>query len=245
MHRRLCYAPDGQICNIDWEAPMSGSFDGKHVVVTDAADFMGPDVTAAFTEAGADVIADRRDLTVPTAAGDLIREAGRVDVLIVNLTFSHPGRLAHEIGDDEMAHAFGRLVFPLHRLVRAVLPQMIERRQGKIIVVGSADALRGKPRRAAYGAARGAQHAYIRNVGIEVAPHNVQINATGQTFVENPTYFSPEYQKTDEFRKRLEQVPTGRLATGREAAALILFLAGPSSDFFVGQVFPFAGGWVV
>jgi 2-keto-3-deoxy-L-fuconate dehydrogenase len=34
------------------------------------------------------------------------------------------------------------------------------------------------------------------------------------------------------------------LATGREATALILFLAGPSSDFFVGQVFPFAGGWV-
>jgi 2-keto-3-deoxy-L-fuconate dehydrogenase len=181
---------------------MPENFAGKRVVVTDAADFMGPDVTAAFTEVGADVIADQRDLTVPTAAADLIREAGRVDVLIINLTFSHPGRLAHEIGDDEMARAFGRLVFPLHRLVRAVLPQMIERREGKIIVVGSADALRGKPRRAAYGAARGAQHAYVRNVGIEVAPHNVQINATGQTFVENPTYFSPEYQISRRNTKR-------------------------------------------
>ncbi|HLB98793.1 MAG TPA: hypothetical protein VJK90_14070, partial [Acetobacteraceae bacterium] len=66
---------------------MPGSFAGKRVVVTDAADFMGPDVTAAFTEVGADVIADQRDLTVPTAAADLIREAGRVDVLIINLTF--------------------------------------------------------------------------------------------------------------------------------------------------------------
>ena len=224
---------------------MSGSLARKRVVVTDAAAFMGPDIMAAFTEAGMDAIADRRDLTATTAAEDLIKEAGRVDVLIANLTFSYPGGLAHEIDDDEMTRTFDCLVFPLHRLVRSVLPQTFERRQGKIIVVGSADALRGKPRRAAYGAARGAQHAYVRNVGVEVAPYNIQVNATGQTFVENPTYFSPEYQKTEEFRKRLEQVPAGRLATGREAAEFILFLAGPSSDFFVGQVFPFAGGWVV
>jgi 2-keto-3-deoxy-L-fuconate dehydrogenase len=218
---------------------------GKRVVVTDATEFMGPDIATAFTAAGAEVIADQRDLTVTSAAGDLIRQAGRVDVLVANLAFSYTGGLAHEIDDDEMARTFSRLVFPLHRLVRAVLPQMIERRQGKIIVVGSAAGLRGMPRRAAYGAARGAQHAYVRNVGIEVAPHNVQVNATGQTFVENPTYFPPEYQQTEEFRKRIEQCPVGRLATGAEATALILFLAGPSSDFFVGQVFPFAGGWAV
>ena len=133
---------------------MPGSFAGKRVVVTDAGEFMGPDVTAAFTEAGADVFADQRDLTIPAAAGDLISEAGRVDVLIVNLTFSYPGGRAHEIGDDEMAHTFGRLVLPLHRLVRSVPPQMIERCQGKVIVVGSVDALRGKPRRGANGESR-------------------------------------------------------------------------------------------
>jgi 2-keto-3-deoxy-L-fuconate dehydrogenase len=224
---------------------MREGFAGKRVVVTDAGEFMGLDITTAFTEAGAEVISDRRDLTIAAAAEDLIREAARVDVLVANLAFSYSGGLAHEIADDEMARTFGRLVFPLHRLVRAVLPQMIERHEGKIIVVGSAAALRGMPRRAAYGAARGAQHAYVRNVGIEVAPHNIQINATGQTFVENPTYFSPEYQQTEEFRERLAQCPAGRLATGREAAELILFLASPSSDFFVGQVFPFAGGYVV
>ena len=53
MHRRLCDAPDGQIRNTDREAPLPASFVGKRVVVTDAAGFMGPDVTAAFTEAGA------------------------------------------------------------------------------------------------------------------------------------------------------------------------------------------------
>ena len=74
---------------------------------------------------------------------------------------------------------------------RAVLPQRSSARAGKIVVVGSASAMRGTATRTCYGAARGAQHAYVKNVGIEVAPHNVQVNATGQIFVENPTYFPP------------------------------------------------------
>jgi 2-keto-3-deoxy-L-fuconate dehydrogenase len=63
--------------------------------------------------------------------------------------------------------------------------------------------------------------------------------------VENPSNFPPDYVKTDEFKERLRQVPASRLSTGREAASLIRFLAGPDADFFVGQVFPYAGGWVV
>ncbi|MBN8903277.1 MAG: SDR family oxidoreductase, partial [Rhodospirillales bacterium] len=113
-----------------------------------------------------------------------------------------------------------------------------------IVVVGAGAALRGVPRRAVYAAARAAQYGYVRSVAVEVARHNIQVNATAQTFVENPTYFPPEYQATDEFRARMENVPAGRLATAREAAQFLLTLAGPESDFLVGQIFPFTGGWV-
>ncbi len=215
----------------------------KRVVVTDARDFMGPAVTELFTEEGAEVIADSRDLRPKDAAAHLIAEAGRVDILIANLSIPNPRALAHETTDEQWAEVFDRLVHPLHRLCRAVLPQMIARRSGKIVVVGSAAALRGTPRRSCYGAARGAQHAYVRSLGIEVAPHNVQVNATGQNFVENPTYFPPEVIGSPQLQARLQEVPAGRLATGREAAAFILFLAGSESDFFCGQIFPYAGGW--
>lgn len=90
----------------------------------------------------------------------------------------------------------------------------------------------------------GAQLAYMRNLALEVAPY-VQINATAQTYVDNPTYFPPEYQKTEDFRARLAECPAGRLATMRECAQTVLFLAGPESDFFYGQTIPFAGGWTV
>ena len=223
---------------------MGGRLEGRRVVVTDTDEFMGPDIAALFREEGAEVIADSRDLTVPSAAADLIREAGRVDVLMANLAATYSGGLVEEIEDAELDRMLDRLVRPLHRLTRAVLPQMTARRAGKIVVVGSAAALRGVPRRAAYAAARGAQHAYVRTVGVEVAAFGVNVNATGQTLVESPTYFPPEYQATEEFRRRMEQVPAGRLSTGREAAKFLLFLAGPESNFFFGQVFPYAGGWV-
>jgi 2-keto-3-deoxy-L-fuconate dehydrogenase len=223
---------------------MGGRLDGKRVVVTEADDFMGPAVIGLFSEKGATVFADRRDLTDPAAASALISETGHVDILVVNLSIPNPKALAHETTDEQWTKVFDKIVHPTHRLVRAVLPQMLARRSGKIVVVGSASALRGTATRTCYGAARGAQHAYVRNVGIEVAPYNVQVNATGQIFVENPTYFPPEVYGTLQLSEQLKQVPSGRLATGREAAEFILFLSGPESDFFVGQIFAFSGGWV-
>lgn len=216
----------------------------KRAVVTEAEEFMGPAVADLFAEEGAEVIADTSDLTKPGATESLIRNAGQVDILIINLSIQNPRATADLTTDEQWKAVFDRIVTPTHQLTRAVLPQMITRRSGKIVVVGSAAALRGTANRSCYGAARGAQHAYVRNVGTEVAKHNVQVNATGQIFVENPTYFPSEVIGTPELATRLKDVPAGRLATGREAAEFILFLAGPESDFIVGQIFPFAGGWI-
>lgn len=217
---------------------------GKRVVVTQSSIFMGPATVDLFRKEGAEVIADDSDLTRRQRASDLIAEAGHVDVLVVNLALDNPRALAHETTDQQWKTVFDVLVHPLHRLTRAVLPQMLARRSGKIVVVGSASALRGTPRRSCYGAARGAQHSYVRAVGAEVAAHNVQVNATGQIFVENPTYFPPEVLQSDELKQRLKEVPGGRVARGDEAAAFLLYLAGPESDFICGQVFAYSGGWV-
>ncbi len=65
---------------------MGQRLSGKRIVVTDAGDFMGPAVTDLFTEEGAEVIADRRDLRPLAAASELIAEAGHIDVLVANLS---------------------------------------------------------------------------------------------------------------------------------------------------------------
>ena len=122
---------------------------------------------------------------------------------------------------------------------------MIERGDGRILVMGSAAALRGMKRTSTYSAARDTQAAFVQAVGVEVAPRNVKVNAIAQNFVENPTYFPAEIQAKPAFQERLKrETPLGRLVTAREDADFAAYLCSDAAACFVGQVFPICGGWV-
>ncbi|NJD26606.1 MAG: SDR family oxidoreductase [Betaproteobacteria bacterium] len=223
----------------------NGKLNGKRVLITHADAFMGPVLCEVFAGHGATVIADTDSLTDPQAPAAMIAAAGRIDVLVANLALAAPATAVTEVSEDEWAGTFAALVDPLPRLFRAVLPAMIERRAGKILVMGSASALRGMKRASTYSAARGAQLAYVQAVGVEVAPHNVQVNAIAQNFVDNPTYFPAEVQANPRFQERLKrEVPLGRLVGAREDAEFAAYLCSDPASCFVGQVFPVSGGWV-
>ena len=218
---------------------------GKRVLVTQSTEFMGPVLCEVFVEQGAIVRASAEDLSEPGAAERAVRGAGDIDVLVANLALTAPTTAAAEVDDDEWRRTFAALVDPLPRLVRAAAPAMIGRRAGKILVIGSASALRGMKRASTYSAARGAQLAYVQAVGVEFAPHNVQVNAIAQNFVDNPTYFPPDVQANPRFQERLaREVPLGRLVAAREDAQFAAYLCSAAADCFVGQVFPVCGGWV-
>ena len=224
---------------------MQNALVGKRVLVTQAAEFMGPALCQVFAEQGAAVLASEADLTELDAAAQVVAEAGHIDVLVANLALRAPTTPAIDVTEDEWRSVFAALVDPLPRLVRAAAPAMVDRRSGKILVVGSASALRGIKKASTYSAARGAQLAYVQAVGAELAPHNVQVNAIAQNFVDNPTYFPPEVQNNPRFQERLaREVPLGRLVAAREDALFAAYLCSDAADCFVGQVFPVCGGWV-
>ena len=224
---------------------MTLTLKGKRVLVTQADEFMGPMLCEVLAEHGAEVVRSTAPLIESGAASAVVQDAGAVDILIANLAYVAPTSLASEATDTEWAATFAALVDPLPRLVRAILPMMIDRRSGKILVIGSASALRGMKRASTYSAARGAQLAYVQSVGVEVAPHNIQVNAIAQNFVENPTYFPAEVQANPRFQERLKrEVPLGRLVGAREDAEFAAYLCSESANCFVGQVFPVCGGWV-
>lgn len=221
------------------------SFTDRRVLVTQSEDFMGPPLCAAFRAAGAELMADPQLLRGAGKGRALIAASGRIDVLVLNLAIRAPNTPAHEVDAEEWASVFETMVHPMQELVHAVLPQMIERGAGKILLMGSASALRGMPLRSSYAAARGAQLAYIQATGVELARHGVQINAIAQNFVENPTYFPPEVQAQAAFQDRLKwQVPLGRLVTAEEDVSFALYLCSEAANCFVGQIFPVCGGWV-
>ncbi|MBP6898653.1 MAG: SDR family oxidoreductase [Burkholderiaceae bacterium] len=223
----------------------STRLDGQRVLLTQADQFMGPAFAEVFARCGAEVLADTRDLVPVEAAAAAVAAAGRVDTLIVHLALPAPSTPAQDIGEAEWRQVFAHLVDPLPRLVAAVLPQMLARREGRILVMGSAGALRGQKRTGSYAAARGAQLAYVRSVGLELAPQGLRMNAIAQNFVDNPTYFGPEVQANPRFQERLKrEVPLGRLVGAEEDALYAAHLCSDAAACFVGQVFPVCGGWV-
>jgi 2-keto-3-deoxy-L-fuconate dehydrogenase len=218
---------------------------GKRVLITQADVFMGPVLCEVFAAHGASVIARPAALDAPGAPARVVAAADPVDVLVANLAIAAPTTSAAEVAQQEWDEVFAALVHPLPHLFKAVLPQMIQRRAGRILVMGSASALRGIRRASTYSAARGAQLAYVQAVGVEVAPHNVQVNAIAQNFVDNATYFPPEVQANPRFQERLKrEVPLGRLVAAREDAEFAAYLCSDAAACFVGQVFPVCGGWV-
>ena len=225
---------------------MDKRLNGQRVLVTQSDDYMGPATIELFQKEGAEIIADSSDLTQQGRCEELVSTTGRIDILIANLASpNYSGIKATDLEDAQWQNTFEMMVHPLHRLSRAVLPQMIDREKGKIIVFGSATALRGLKTVTAYSAARAAQVGYVQSLGVEVAPHNIQVNLIAQNYVENPVYYPPELREKESFINSLKrQVPLGRLATAEEDAKFALFLASEDSDFFVGQAIPFSGGWV-
>jgi 2-keto-3-deoxy-L-fuconate dehydrogenase len=217
----------------------------KRVLITQANDMMGPAIAEVFRELGAVVTADTNTLEDPAYPEKLIKSVGIVDIMIIGAGLPTDGLGAGEVTDEIWSKTFAYTVDPLPRLVKAVLPQMQLRKSGKIIVIGSASALKGITCSTVYSAARGAQLSYVQSLGVELACHNIQVNAIAQSFVDTEMYYPETFKNTETFQQIMKyNVPLGRLMSPRESAHFVAYLSSSYADFFVGQVFPIAGGWV-
>jgi 2-keto-3-deoxy-L-fuconate dehydrogenase len=246
---------------------------GKVALVTNVTHFMGPALTEEFAREGATLalhdrdaagaerlggIATRLGRTSMILAGDLARSAeadrvvgevvarfGQLDVLVNNNAYPPSGRATETVDDETWRAMMQALLDEPFYCLRAALRVMRPARRGKIINMSSAAALPGLPRYAAYTAARAGVNGLTRAVGREVARDGIQVNAIAQNYVENPTYFPPELTADVRTLERMvKNIPAGRLARSEESARLAVYLASDDADFFVGQVVPFAGGWV-
>ena len=223
---------------------MPGRLAGKRALVTFADVYMGPVIAERFDAERAEVVTDTSPLADTAAVNALVAEAGQIDILVANTAEAPHSTAVEAIDDDEWAALFDKLTHPLMRIVRAIAPQMKARQRGKVIAVTSAAPRRGIPKVAAYCVARGAQNAFIRAVGLELARYNVQVNAITRNYVANDVYYPDGLITTERFQQHLDRmVPTKRIAPAEETAELAVYLAGAHSTHIVGQVIPFSGGW--
>ena len=246
---------------------------GKIALITNVGHFMGPAITEEFCREGASValhdrdeaavkpyalIAERLGRDALSLSGDLSRPGeaeraveavvarfGRLDILVNNNAHPPSGSPVEEITDAAWREMMARLLDEPFFCLRAALRVMRPAGRGKIINMSSAAAFPGLPNYAAYTAARAGVNGLTKAVGREVAGAGIQVNAIAQNYVENPTYFPPALTADPaRLARMVKNIPAGRLARGEESARLAVYLASEDADFFIGQVLPFAGGWV-
>lgn len=226
------------------------SLKDKRVLITQSKDFMGPSLCNEFKKYGSLVIDSDQPLISNTVIENLAKDVGDVDIIIANLVSPVTGNLIFDTTDLEWYNHFRYMVNPLPLLAKKFMPAMINKGQGKMIVMSSITAIRTTPNAvhqnvgAGYAAARGAQLSWVQSAGAEMAKHNVQINAVAQGFIDNPTFYPQHIKDQDYFKKQLALIPANRLGKSEECTALVAFLACDQANFFVGQTFPVSGGWV-
>ena len=203
------------------------------------------EVAAEARKKGGEALLIEADVAHPEEAEGFIREAerrfGAIDVLVNNagILRSTP---THEVTWQEWEEVISVNLNGTWSCLRAALPSMIERGEGRIINVSSELGLIGFPTYAAYSASKGGIIALTKAVAKEVAPHGVLVNSVAPGPVETDMLINDTIEYNDETR---EQIPLRRFGKPDEIAAVIEFLAGPGGSFMVGQVVSPNGGTAI
>jgi len=246
---------------------------GQVAVVTGASRGIGREIALAFAREGADVvcnynrsgdhaatlvdeitamgraaIAMQADVAHAAQVETLIDAAmerfGRIDTLVNNAGFA----TLHRVVDmpiaawDELIAAHLRGTF---LTCRAVLPQMLARKDGRIINITSQLAYKGRPGWAHYCAAKAGIIALTRVLAQEVSREGVRVNCIAPGPIATDIV-PPEFRGDPRASARmLEELPLGRIGTVEEVAPTAVFLASSDASYYVGQTLGPNGGDVM
>ncbi len=206
-------------------------------------------LAAELSDLGAqvEVVAGVRDLADPDSATRLVAAArerfGRIDAAAAFSGRVITGRFVESTVDDLHAAVRGCLEAPYHFL-RAVVPEMVERGGGQVLLITSAAGARPTPGAPLYSAARAGATMLAKNVAGEVAATGVQVNAVGTNFMDFPEFLRASGATDPEVRAKVErQVPMRRLGTVEEFASFCMPFLDGTSGFTTGQFVAYAGGW--
>lgn len=220
---------------------------GFDLVVGDPADGLVDDLVARGV--AVEVVEGARDLADPASSQRLVAAAierfGAVHSAVAFSGLIVLGKFLSSSIDDLRTVTNGCLEAPYHFL-QAVLPPMLEQRDGQVLVITSAAGARPTPGAALYSSARAGANMLVRNVAAEVASSNVQVNAVGTNFMDFPEFLRANRIHDDpERRAKVEaQVPMGRLGTMEEFAHCCATFLDGTSRFTTGQFLAYAGGWI-
>lgn len=224
-------------------------FSGQRVVITGGRQGLGLATAEAFGAAGATVVVwdlagpDPVDVSDPgsvaRAAERLLKEHGRVDVLVNNAGVNGGDQSATEISDALWNTILDTNLKGAVNTVRALSPSMVARGRGRIVNTGSILARFPLPGMGAYAAAKAGLAALTQAWARELGPHGITVNAVAPGFIDTAMNRAFPAELVDAVVAR---TPVGRQGRPSDVARVHLFLASEAASFINGAVVPVDGG---
>jgi 3-oxoacyl-[acyl-carrier protein] reductase len=225
--------------------------EGAKVGVNDVRPEAAQNVTTEIERAGGvarPFVADvSSSAAVKKMFADFLSAFGTIDVLVNNAGIGRTRDADDQVllattdlTDDDWRKMVATHLDATFYCTREALKVMIPKKSGHVINQGSIAGTAGLPFASHYCAAKGGIISFTKSVALEVAKHNVLVNAIAPGFIETPmtALMPPESRQWV-----VQNTPLGRMGEPRDIAAAALYLASDASSFMVGQVISPNGGW--
>ena len=256
-----------------------GSLAGQVALVTGAGRGLGADIAQHLAAVGASVVVSGRgDNVEATAAriddlgfaGDvmtcsldvvsttdwndaieaILARFGRIDVLVNNAGGMVPGEDLVDMTEEDWDYMFRVNVNGVFLGCRSAAPVMIRQASGTIVNIASIFAEQPQPRYSAYCSSKAAVKALSQSLALELAPHNITVNALCPGYTESDMYRNAMKSLAESSGCTVEEataqvlamIPAGRVGTGDELGATIAFLASEGGRYFTAQSLVQGGG---
>jgi 3-oxoacyl-[acyl-carrier protein] reductase len=193
---------------------------------------------------GRKVIFVQADVTDSQAVERLVAEIehtlGPISILVNNAGYN-PIRTILETSDEQWDWMLDLNLKAYFRCTKAVLRGMMARKDGRIINISSISGQRGGlSGDVDYSAAKAGILGFTRSLARWAAPHGILVNAVAPGYINTEQLM--ENVNPERLAKRIEEIPLKRIGTPEEIGEVVAFLAGPGSNYIVGEVISVNGG---
>ena len=166
---------------------------------------------------------------------------GKIDILICNAALNPYFGPQMDIPDEAFDKIMGANVRSNHWLCQLVLPEMVERKDGSIIIVSSIGGLRGSPVLGAYCISKAADFQLARNIAVEYGPKNIRANCIAPGLIKTD-FAKALWDNPDILERSTSGAPLRRIGDPDEIAGAAVFLASKAGAFMTGHAIVIDGG---